>query len=61
MKAKIDSLPTNNLCQRCRKKCKQPAYMVLIKCPHFEAQAVQLEIPLGIKTRSRKFRPDNQQ
>jgi len=36
----------NRLCKRCVKTCKQPASVVLIACPQFEAQPVQLTIPL---------------
>lgn len=53
-KQEIDTQPPNPLCSRCYKKCKQPAYMVLIKCPKFEPQPVQLEVPLGTRGRPRK-------
>jgi hypothetical protein len=36
----------NRLCQRCARSCKQPKHVVIISCPDFEAQPVQLTIPL---------------
>jgi len=48
----------NRLCKRCVKTCKQPASVVLIACPQFEAQPVQLTVPLRFpRGRPRKPRP----
>lgn len=48
----------NKLCERCRKKCKQAASVTIISCPDFEAQPVQLLIPLKFPPgRPKKLRP----
>ncbi len=44
----------NQLCQRCANSCKQLAGVKLIRCPHFEAEPQQLEIPLFKKSRNKK-------
>jgi hypothetical protein len=44
----------NTLCQRCANDCKQPAHVKLIKCPRFESEPQQMEIPLFRKTRTKQ-------
>lgn len=36
----------NSLCQRCVKSCKQLKSVVIVSCPEYEGQAVQLTVPL---------------
>lgn len=36
----------NKLCQRCVKPCKQPQSVLIVACPQFEEQPVQLTIDL---------------
>ncbi|MBM4402787.1 MAG: hypothetical protein FJ042_00115 [Candidatus Cloacimonetes bacterium] len=36
----------NPICRRCRGKCKQPIYVQLLSCPHFDKKPEQLEIDL---------------
>ncbi|MDP2173105.1 MAG: hypothetical protein Q8M98_03265 [Candidatus Cloacimonadaceae bacterium] len=36
----------NKLCARCRKKCKQEKRIIVISCPRFVAEPVQLMVKL---------------
>jgi hypothetical protein len=36
----------NKLCQRCEQDCKQPASVIIITCPDFIPQPVQMTIDL---------------
>lgn len=44
MKKKKDLTQYNDLCLKCKKKCKQLKTLALLTCPNFDRKEEQLEI-----------------
>ena len=54
MKKKIDLNDYNDLCIKCKKKCKQLKTLELLTCPNFDRKEEQLEIKFPKKRRAKK-------